>query len=252
MPLVRVHVKGPMWQNEPGTDFWMTPGPTAAEAAAATTIEQLVEGGWTATALDAIEGSAADFMASADKGVPNHLKTDTTADLLESPALFGSYEHAWQAMRCAGLNSIPKKLVCEFWGAMSVHTTDEPLRGWGLIEDGGGVATEADQLAFISSDSTNFQLAADGGGGALTDAGAADDADWHLFTIEVALAPDLAYWYIDGVLQGSVAVTEDEWPAKFGFHALTTNRPLLGTVHIYYSWSGVGSDLGAVPTAARD
>jgi hypothetical protein len=241
-----------MWQNEPGTDFWLTPGPTASEAASTATIEQLVEGGWTATSLVDTEGSAADFMASADKGVPNHFLTNATADLLESPTVFGNYEHAWQAMRCAGLNSIPKKLVCEFWGAMSVHSADEPRTGWGLIEDGGGVATEADQLAFISSDSSNFQLAANGGAGALTDAGLADDALWHLFTIEVALGPSLCYWYVDGALQGSIAITEDQWPAKFGFHALTTNRPFLGTVHIYYSWSGVGSDLGAVPTSAAD
>lgn len=252
MPLVRKHVKGPMWQNEVGTDYWLTPGPTASEAAATATIEQLVEGGWTATSLVDTEGSGADFMASADKGIPNHFLSNATGDLLESPTVFGDYAHAWSAMRCAGLNSIPKKLVCEFWGAMSVHSADEPTSGWGLFEDGGGAATEADQLAFISSDSSNFQLAANGGAGALTDAGAADDALWNLFTIEVALGPALVYWYINGTLQGSVAITADQWPAKFAFHALTTNRPLLGPVHIYYSWSGVGSDLGAVPASAAD
>ena len=57
---------------------------------------------------------------------------------------------------------------------MSVHTADEPTSGWGLFEDGATISTEADQLAFISSDSANFQLAANAGAGALTDAGAAD------------------------------------------------------------------------------
>lgn len=251
MPLVRKHVDAPYWARDAGTDFWLIPGPTTTETAAATTIDQLIEGGWTINAVDETAGVGADFMASADRA-PNHLLTNLTGDLLASPPIFGDYDHAWQAMRIAGLNSLPKKLVCEFMGSMSVHTADEPTSGWGLFEDGATVSVEADQLAFISSDSSNFQLAANAGAGALTDAGATDDGDWHLFTIELALAADLAYWYIDGTLQGSVAITEDELPAMFGMHALATNRPLLGIVHIYYSWSGVGSDLGNVPTSARD
>jgi hypothetical protein len=249
LPIVRKHVDGAGWAYEPGTDFWAIPGPAISGAAGTTSLRNLPEFGWTATSLVDTVGSGADFMASADKGIPNHWLTNATGDLLQSPAVFGDYAHAWQAMRCAGLGALPKKLVCEFWGAMSVHSANEPTSGWGLFEDGATVSTEADQLAFISTDATNFQLAANGGGGALEDAGAADDALWHLFTIELSLAGSLSYWYIDGTVQGSVAITTDEFPCMFGMHALTTNRPLLGPVHIYYSWSGVGSDLGAVVTS---
>jgi hypothetical protein len=244
LPLIRTHVSGPYWARDFGTDFWLIPSPAASEAASTATVDNLVEGGWTATSLVDTAGSAGDFGASADLGVPNHFLTNASGDLLASPAIFGNYEHMWKAMRLAGLNALPKKLVCEFWGAMSVHSANEPTTGWGFFEDGATISTEADQLAFISTDATNFQLAANGGGGALEDVGAADDALWHLFTLELDVSSALTYWYIDGTVQGSVAVTVDEAPFKFGFHALTTNRPLLGTVHIYYSWSGIGSDLG--------
>ena len=252
MPLVRKHVMPSRWPFEPGTDFWLIPGPDMNTAEDTGSQEQLPEWGWTSTSLVDTQGSAADFMASADKGDQNHILTNATGDLLQSPSIFGDYSHAWQAMRCAGMNSIPKKLVCEFWGSMSVHSANEPTSGWGLFEDGGSADTEADQLAFISSDSSNFQIARNGGTGILEDTGLVDGADWNLFTIEVALGPSLVYWYVNGALQGSIAITADEFPCFFGMHALTTNRPLLGVVHIYYSWSGVGSDLGAVPTSAAD
>lgn len=254
MPLVRKHVDAPYWARDAGTDFWFIPGPASAESAAATTIDQLVEGGWTATSLTETAGAGADLIASGDRA-PNHILTTASSNLLESPAIFGDYDHAWQAMRIAGLNSMPKKLVLEFMGSMTVAANDDQGSGWGFCEDGGSIIVEAEQIAAITSDSTNFQLASDGGASALTDAGATYDTDWHLFTIEMALGPDLAYWYIDGTLQGSVAVLSDQWPVKFGFgveSGSTGNRPGLGVTHIYYSWSGVGSDLGNVPTSAPD
>ena len=130
----------------------------------------------------------------------------------------------------------PTALIVEFHGAMTAHGSDEPTSGWGFFEDGATISTEADQLAFISSDSANFQLAANAGAGALTDTGAADDGNWHLFKIRLNLADNLAYWSIDGTAQGSVAITDDEAPYKFGMHALSNNRPGLGIVHIYYDW----------------
>lgn len=241
LPIMRKHVvSGARWAFEAGTDFWLIPGPDTSTTEDAGSQEQLPEWGWIATSLVDTVGSAADFMSSADVGVPNHWLTNASGDLLESPSIFGDYSHAFMAQQIAGMATLPKKLICEFWGAMSVHSADEPRTGWGLIEDGGSVATEADQLAFISSDSANFQLAANGGSGVLTDAGDTDDADWHFFGIELNLADDLSYWYIDDPArtspQGSVAITADEFPCSFGFHALTTNRPFLGITHIYYEW----------------
>ncbi len=254
MPLVRKHVDAPFWGIEAGTDFWLVPGLLSTAAAATTNIQNLTEAGWTATALTDTVGGGADFIASAGRA-PNHILTDASSDLLHSPVIFGDYDHAWQAMRIAGMNSMPKKLVLEFMGSMTVASNDDQGTGWGFIEDGGSIVTEADHVAVISSDGTNFQLASNGGASALTDAGAVDDTSWHLWTIEMALGPDLAYWYIDGTLQGSVAVLAGEAPFKFGFGVeagSTGNRCALGITHIYYSWSGVGSDLGNMPSSAAD
>lgn len=252
MPLVRKHIQGPFWHRDIGTDYWMSPGLLAGAAAATTDIENLTEGGWTATSLVDTAGSGADFMKSADKGTPRHFLTNAASDLLTSPPIFGDYIHAWQAMRVANMNALPKKLVAEFWGAMTVHSTDDDATGWGFLEDVGGTpVTDTTHVAFITSDSANFQMASNAG---TPINGATDDANWHLFTIEAALGPALVYWYIDGALQGSLAVLEDENPWSFGFgvEAGGTNRPAMGPLHIYYSWSGVGSDLGGVPTSAAD
>lgn len=241
LPIMRKHVTLPSrWAHEAGTDFWLLPAPDMNAAEDTGSQEQLPEWGWTSTSLVDTAGSGADFMSSVDKGIPNHILTNASGDILGSPAIFGDYSHAFMAQQIAGMAKLPTKLICEFWGAMSVHSADEPTSGWGLFEDGATISTEADQIAFISSDSSNFQLAANGGSGALTDAGDADDALWHFFGIELNLADDLAYWYIDDPSrtspQGSVAITADEFPAKFGMHALTTNRPLLGITHIFYEW----------------
>ena len=237
LDLTRKHVlMGSRWVQSAGSDFWLMPGADVSAAEDTGSQEQLPEWGWIGTSLVDTVGSGADFMSSADKGAPNHFLTNATGDLLESPTLFGGYIHAEMAMKIVGMRKMPTDLIVEFWGSMSVHSADEPRSGWGFIEDGGSVATEADQIAFISSDGSNFQLAANGGAGALTDAGAADDAGWHLFKIRLNVADGLAYWYIDDVLQGSVAITADEFPCSFGFHALATNRPLLGPTHISYGW----------------
>ena len=241
LALNRKHViSGARWAFEAGTDYWLIPGPDTSTAEDTGSQEQLPEWGWTATALTDTAGSTAGFMDASDIAVPNHWLTDNANDLLQSPAIFGDYAHARMAQDIAGMRILPRSLVCEFWGAMDTHTTDEPRTGWGLIEDGGSVATEADHLAFISSDSANFQIATNGGAGALTDTGAADDGNWHFFGIELVLATGLVQWYIDDPArtssQGSVAITGDEFPCKFAFHALTTNRPLLGIVHISYQW----------------
>jgi hypothetical protein len=138
---------------------------------------------------------------------------------------------------------LPRFLIARFWGAMTVHSADEPRSGWGFVEDGGSPATEADQAAWISSDSASFQIGANAG---TPDDMVADDDAWHEFVIVLDRPTLTAYGYVDPTWRfglpplasalGSVALTADEAPYSFGFHALTTNRPALGLVHIYYDW----------------
>lgn len=232
----RIHVvKGAEWGHSFGTDYWLhiNPGLDIAGAASTATGDELAENGWTATSLVNTAGSGADFLSTADRGTPNHLLTNATADLLKSPAIFGDYDHLYFAKQALGYE--PTKLIAEFLGAMTVHTADEPRSGWGFIEDGGSPATEADQLAFISTDGTNFQI---GGNAGTPINGQTDDANWHVFRIELNRATGLVTWAIDSVSQvmsTTLAITGDEFPACFGFHALTTNRPALGTTHIWYA-----------------
>lgn len=246
LPITRRHVtRGSAWAHEIGTDYWLQPTQGFDQAAAASTAtgDELAENGWIATSLVNTGGSGADFISSADKGTPAHFLTDLTGDLLESPAMFGDYVHARAAADLAGLKDLPNFLIARFWGAMTVHTADEPRSGWGFIEDGGSVATEADQAAFISSDGTNFQIGSNAGTPVNLKV---DDALWHEFVIVIRRSNSTAYGFIDptwrfgtppvGAALGSIAVTADEAPFSFGFHALTTNRPGLGLTHIFYDW----------------
>lgn len=240
LPLARQHVRaGSRWAHEIGTDYWLQPSAGFDQAAAASTAtgDELAENGWVATSLVNTAGAGADFRSSSDRA-PNHFLTNASADLLKSPIIFGDYDHMWAAAKVAGKRTLPTSLIAEFMGSMTVHSADEPRSGWGFVEDGGSPATEADQLAWISSDGTSFQLGTNAG---TPVDGAADDALWHRFEIEIRFGTDglvQAFWRIDGTLQSTtgLAVTTDEFPCCFGFHALTTNRPALGITHVYYDW----------------
>lgn len=242
LALNRKHVlKGAEWGHTAGTDYWLVfnTGLDILAAASTATGDELAENGWVATSLVNTAGSGADFASSSDKGTPAHALTNASADLLSSPAIFGDYVHMQMASRLVGKAELPTKLIAEFWGAMTVHSADEPRSGWGFIEDGGSPATEADQLAFISSDGTNFQIGANAGTPInLT----TDDANWHQFKIVLNRVTGLVSAAIDGTYYltedsaTTLSITGDEFPAKFGFHALTTNRPALGLTHVYYAW----------------
>ena len=253
LPLARQHVtRGHDWGFRAGTDFWLMLNPGIDQGIADSDTDPgaqlgLAAHGWTATSLVNTVGSTADFMSGADKGTPHHFLTDASGDLLESPAIFGDYAHAWMASRIAGMLDLPRFLIAEFLGAMTVATADEPRSGWGFIEDGGSVATEADQAAFISTDGTNFQISANAGTPVNGDA---DDATWHLFKLVMDRVANVSYWYMttttgvalsrQGGTSATVAITADEAPYSFGFHALTTNRPALGLTHVYYDWGTLG------------
>lgn len=252
LPLARQHVRaGSRWAHEVGTDYWLHPtsGLDQAAAAATGTGDELAENGWTATSLVNTAGSAADFRGGTftriggrtrdgtftDTGVPSHFLTNADADLLSSPAMFGNADDMEAAAELAGQASLPNILGVSFWGAMTVHSAAELDSGWGFIEDGGSPATEADAIAFIYTNGTNFAIQKDGA--IVGSVGAADDALWHKFRLELDFRGTLSWW-IDGTLQqaNSITITADEFPCKFGFAAGTTNRPGLGLTHVYYDW----------------
>lgn len=246
--LARKHVRaGSRWAHEMGTDYWlhMTSGLDQAAAASTATGDELAENGWISTSLVNTVGAGGDFGAIGDDTrTENHFLTNASGDLLESPRMFGTYGHMRAASDLIGAKRMPNFLIARFWGAMTVHSADEPRSGWGFFEDAGSVATEAVQAGFISTDGTSFQIGAD----AATPVDMqADDALWHEFVIVLDVDNVKAYGYIDptwrpdevpplGQALGSIALAADEVPYGFGFHALTTNRPALGLTHVYYDW----------------
>lgn len=261
LPTTRVHVtEGYRWGQAAGTDYWLNWNSVFDTMAAASTAtgEQLTENGWTATSLVNTAGSGGDFGGGTltrptvtgpktgnlsgvfgDYGVPNHALTNASGDLLLSPAIWGNGFHMRQAARLAGKSSLPRYLVLDFEGSMSVNSAAEVRSSWGFFVAATTDSTvEASQLAVIQSDSANFLLA---GAAATMTTGAAVDTAWHEFRIVLEFNGSAAakvYWYIDGTRQSSTAgsAAQDVFPCKFGFGALTTNRPLLGGVHIAYDW----------------
>lgn len=231
--LSRVHVYAPeLWNRGAGTDYWAIFGIESTIAAAGSSA-LLSDSGWTTTSLAETAGDGADLIATGDRANPPHILTNAGNDLLQSPAIFGDYGHAQVAASMLGYQ--PTKLCVEFYGAMTVHSADEKTTtGWGFVEAGGAAGTANDRMAWIGTDGANFfcSSAAD------EDAGAADDANWHVFKIElsnvVAAGTDMATWYIDGASQGTLDVQTDEWPVSFGMFASTTNRPALAWIHIWY------------------
>lgn len=225
-----------------GTDYWLLFNPTfdILGAASTATGDELAENGWTATSLVNTAGSGADFGSWADAGIPNHALTNASGDLLNSPAIFGDIAHMNAVADMIGKpGQLPQFIIADFWLSMSVASANEPRSCAGFIVAGGSAATEANQLAAVSTDATNWQLGTAG----VYVAGSAVGTGWNYFRIKLDRINNVALWYIMDLTTGaftkqtnSGALTADVYPLKFGFHALTTNRPLLGLTHIYYSW----------------
>jgi hypothetical protein len=253
LPLARKHVMADRWKDEVGTDFWLMPslltgtvGDTTAGKAGG---NRLFDNGWTFEAEHNVIGSASAFRGGvitagspATPGIPTHLAFLATGDIVASPPIFGGYDHMLAAAWCVGKNrhQLPTKLIMECRAAFTVNSANEPTSGFGFFEDATTTttATEALQLAFISSDSVNFQLATNASS-TLVDVGDAISTTWHEWEIVIdydTAGAIRASWYIDGVLQGSIVPTTNEAPYAFGAHTLSTNKLLLGPVHIYYDW----------------
>ena len=225
----REHVRTPQeWGYKAGTDFWLVAA--ASGMLTATNAHELADYGWTTTALSFAAPSGADFMASADVGVPNAIDFGASGDLLKSPSIFGDYAHSLMAQQL--LKKAPTKLILEAYAQFSVATANEPTSGFGFVEDIGTPATAADHMAFISTNGTNFLCAS----GAANDVGALDDSLFHLWKVVLNKTTALVEWFIDGVSQGTLAVQNDLFPASFGAHVLTTNRLQLAWAHVYYDY----------------
>jgi hypothetical protein len=265
LPITRHHVpRGSDWGQTVGTDYWLTFNPAAdlmATATAGTIVDELVDGGWTATSMVNTAGSGGDFAGGTftktttpyvksgpfdgsygDLGTPNHALTNASGDILLSPAVFGDAVGMEAAAILAGKSVRPRYLIAEFFASFTVASADEVTSAIGFFEDGATASTEADQYAVIKSNGVNYQLA---GNAATLDTGALIDspAAWHKWKIVVQLngtgsgVPNI-YWYDNGAIQNTTAAAgiADEFPLKFGLHALTTNRIGLGLTHIFYDW----------------
>jgi hypothetical protein len=246
LPASRVHVQGDRWQDSIGTDFWMHPALLMGTTVAGS--NRLVDNGWTMEAEHGVAGSGGDFLGGAltagipaDPGIPPHVALLVTGDLIVSPPVFGTYAHAMAAAAVCGKRTRPDRLIMDVHAAFTTASADEVTSGFGFFEDATTTtsATEALQLAFISSNSVTFELASNASAENTADAGAAVDNTWHDWRIELRYstgAVATAYWYIDRALQGSIPITQDEAPYAFGAHVLTANVLKIGPVHIFYDW----------------
>lgn len=230
----RHHVRARDWGAQPGTDFWLSGAFDNIVAAAGTATPTGLSGwGWTTTSLDVTEGSAADFLSSSDKGAFSGISIGAASDLLQSPRIFGDYSHGLAAQQFLGY--YPTKLTCDVYAQFSVINTASDTTGFGFVEDAGSAIVAADQLAYITSNGTNFLFRSD----AATDASAAvADTSPHLFRIVLDSTAQTAEWFIDGTSQGTIALKTDEFPASFGAGALATTGANFFTIawaHIWYS-----------------
>lgn len=229
---LREHVPPHLWAAKPGTDYWLLGGHAdiVTSPAAATVVGALEGWGWTTTALSLTTGSGADFLSSSDKGIHTGISIGLASDLLQSPVIFGDYAHGLAAAQFLGY--MPTALVLDVYATFTVVATTSDTTGFGFVEDGGSAIVANDQLAYITSDGTNFLLRND----TVSDASiAVADTNPHLFRIKVTSSN--VEWFIDDVSQGTIALKADEWPVSFGAGALATtgaNFFHIGWVHIWY------------------
>jgi hypothetical protein len=246
LPLARVHVNAERWKDTLGTDYWFSPSLIMATATAGLNTVTAV-GGWTLEAEHGVLGSAGDFLGGTltagvpgVPGVPTHAALLLTGDIIVSPVIFGGYAHAMAASQMVGKSVRPRKFVVDTFAAFTTASADEPTSGFGMFEDATTTttATEALQLAFISSNSANFELNTNAST-TLTDVGAAVDNLYHIFRQEFLY--DTAgvvrcNWYIDGVYQGYIVPTQAEAPWAWGAHTLTANVVKIAWAHLFYDW----------------
>ena len=235
--LNRVHVNDPVkWGTNIGTDFWFIAGANGNQTASGNNL--LTDGGWTATSVTSTAGSAADFGSSSDPGTPGHMLTNAASDLIQSPAIFGSYDHMHAAAAIAGMKSLPRYLCMDAYAQFSVFSADEVTSNLGFVEDGGSIVVAADIMASFYSKGTGTTFNIQSNAAVVTGLVSADSS-WNWFRILMDRQTGYSLCYVDGVYNGTIAVTADEFPVAFGagVGAGGTNRIQLNQVHIFYDWS---------------
>lgn len=231
--LRRVHVTKPHdWARAAGTDFWLM---ASANGMLSDNAQELADYGWTTTSLAIADGSGADFISASDPGTPGLITTNAAADLLTSPAIFGSYAHAHQAMTIMGEKQLPNFLCLDAYATFSTLSADEVTTNLGFVEDGGSPVVAADIMASFYSKGTGTTFN-NQSNAAIQTGLVANDTSPHWFRILLNKLTSKSYFYIDGVYNGELALTADEFPVKFGFGNGTTNRINLSIAHVYYSW----------------
>ncbi len=219
------------WAAESGSDFFFEPD--AAQLAGAGNSTALSDRGWTTTGLAFVAASLdADFLSEADPGVPAHYEGLSAGDLIQSPAIFGDFQHAHQAGHHLGFDA--STLTFEAFARFSVTSADEEETCLGFCDATGSIIVISDAIAVIRTDGTNFILRST----ADSSTGALDDEDLHLFRIVVSggSATDAIEWFIDGTSQGTIDRLPDVWPAAVGVGNLAagTNRIQIGQFSVFY------------------
>lgn len=235
LALRRVHVTDPLkWSVQVGTDYWMYAAVNGQGTASGQNL--LTDGGWTTTSIAAYAaGSAADFMSRSDPGTPGQYTQDAQNDLIESPSIFGSYDHAHAAAVIVGMRSLPRYLVCDAYARFSVVANDEPTTAIGFVEDGGSIVTAADNMACISSNGTSWVIQSNGSENLSGAVAVSTSPTW--FRILLDQKTSTSYAYANGTLIGSIAITADEFPVSFGAGSGGANNLVqLNQAHIFYAW----------------
>ncbi|KKK95126.1 hypothetical protein LCGC14_2675960, partial [marine sediment metagenome] len=223
----RVHVLNPKdWAHAAGTDFWLVCG---SADMVATGSDDLAAFGWAATGFTFLGGIEADLLSTSDIGIMGGFNFDTASDLLDSPSVFGDYIHGQMVKSITGI--APTTLNMECYARFAANN-DETASGFGFIQDGGSPVIEADALAFIHTNGTNFKIRSSG----VTDSGAIDDTNVHLWKITMTAGGSVE-WFIDGTTQGTLTLLNDQFPCSFGMGTVSggNNDPVVNWVHIWYA-----------------
>ena len=215
LPNRRVHVNNPAnWATEMGTDYWYF-------CNSATVVTGLT--GWTMTALSlTASGLLADMHSSADID-PYSISFGAASDQLLSPIIWGGYE--WQKAVAGILGYAPSQLCYEVFAKFPTNSANEPTTCFGFVK--GVPLTAGNAVATIYTTGANWTLT----DGTVTDAGAADDASWHLFKVVMDTAN--TEWFLDGASQGTITTETDEFPIGFGASCTTTNRIEINYIHVW-------------------
>lgn len=228
-PSIRLPVTSPAeWGHAVGTDYHAFFG-EADEAAGGG--KDLSANGWESSGFGYLAGSLAGFLDVDDQGTLGGFNFNTASDYLISPFIFGSYTHGRFMQNILG--HFPTTLSMEVMAAFASTAADEQATGFGFVEAGStGALAKADLMAFISVGATNFELHS----GAAADEGSAKDTNPHVFKILITFGGN-AEWFIDGVLQGSIAIQANLWPAAWAANTQVAgaNDPVVSWVDIEYA-----------------